>query len=117
MQTRRSLITVGLMALMSACSGDKSPTAPTPTVQACETNRTGTVVFRNAGGRTVDILWNNAVVATLLPGQSSTPRTVVAGGAQYVMDAVVTNTSFRPCQVLVATPLQCQQNSYSTCSF
>lgn len=106
--------------LVSACGGGRSPVAPTPPVvvtPACQTNRTGTVTFRNAGSRTVDIFWNNAHAATLTPGQTSPERTVVAGGAQYVMDMVITNTRVQPCQVLIATPLQCQLNTYATCNF
>lgn len=113
----RYVIAVVAVVSLSACGGGSStPTAPTaPVVQACVTNHTGTVTFRNVGGRTVDILWNNAVRATVTPGATSAEFTVVAGGAQYVMDAVITNTSVHPCQILVATPLQCQNNAYSTC--
>lgn len=106
--------------LLAMGCGGKTPTAPTPVatpaVPACQTNRTATVTFRNAGGRTVDISWNNAIVATLSPGQTSAEKTVTAGGAQYVMDTIITNTNIHPCQVLVATPIQCQNNSYATCS-
>ena len=105
---------------VSACGENRTPVAPSsppPVVEACVTNRTGTVTFANLGSRTIDVFWNNAVLTTLTPGQTSQPFTVVAGGAQYVFDAVLTNSSFRPCQPLLATPVQCQNNHYRTCVF
>jgi len=101
----------------SGCGSDPAPVAPTPVTPQCQTDHTGTISFVNHGSKTVDILWNNAVLATLAPGQTSGQFTVVAGGAQYVFDSVITNTSIHPCQTLLATPLQCQNNPFGTCTF
>lgn len=104
----------------AACSGNDSSSRSNvmaPTVPACERDRTGTITVQNRGQRTADIIWNGAVIATLSPGQTSSPRTVVAGGAQYLLDQIVTNTTFHPCGTLIATPLQCQNNAYATCAF
>jgi hypothetical protein len=110
----RAVIVVSAFIASLACGGSPSPVAPT-SIPACQTNRTGTATFRNDGGRTVDILWNNARLVTLSPGQLSQEFTMVAGGAQYVMEVIITNTNIRACNLLVATPLQCQNNPYATC--
>ena len=73
--------------------------------------------LRNAGNRTVDMLWNGSVRGTVNPGQTLPEFTVPASGPQYVFDSIITNTNIRPCQQLVATPIQCQVNSYATCTF
>jgi hypothetical protein len=103
------------VSLAAACGGDSTPAAPSP--PACQTDHTGTITVTNNGSATVDILWNNAFFTTLSPGQTSRQMTVVANGPQYVLDSVITNTSIHPCQILVATPAQCQNTPYTTCRF
>lgn len=116
----RALIAIFVIACCSACTD--SPAAPTRTttppvvVPACQTNRTGTISVVNLGSKTVDVLWSGAVIGTLAPRGITTERTVVAGGAQYVLDYVITNTFVHPCLTLTATPLQCTNNVYSSCS-
>lgn len=116
-------ILFGIVVVLSASCGRNNPVAPTPVaappppvVQACVTNRTGTVSLRNNGSRTVDMIWNGSVRGTVTPGQTLAEFTVAASGPQYIFEAKITNTTSYPCQQLVATPIQCQVNNYATCS-
>ena len=116
-RVRKILFAVAVI-VMSACGGgSETPTAPTVVVPACQTNRTGTVILRNAGSRTVDMLWNNSARGAVNPGQSLPEFTVPASGPQYAFDAIITNTNTRPCLTLLATPIQCQVNTFATCTF
>ena len=113
-------IAIVLAMLGSACGGESQPSAaPTPSpVSSCQTDRTGTVSFKNNTGFTVDMLWNGAVITTdIEPGKTSDGYPVVADGRQYAFDFRITTTTLQPCKTLLVTPLQCQNNTYGTCEF
>ena len=91
------LLAVVPVALLAAgCGSTSTPTAPQPTIPACEVNHTATVVFRNTSNRyTLDVLWDGSKVTTVSPGQTSESRTVNSG--IHTLLFMVTNSSTMGC--------------------
>ncbi len=119
---RRCLCAIALLALSVSCDGNgAAPTAPTsaallqPTVPACQTNNTGTITFgnRSATNTTFDVIWDNARIATVLPGQNSQGFTVAAG--QHNAAFLIANTDTLACVPGTPVIAQCQSSAL-TCN-
>jgi hypothetical protein len=84
-------------------------------IRACETDNTATVSFGNRStASTHDIVWDGSRVATLAPGQTSDPMTVVAG-VEHMLQFLVADTTTPACAGATAVPTRCGTGVY-TCS-
>ncbi len=110
---------LAVVALLSAACGSSPPVAPTPpppVIPVCQANNTASVSFGNRSAATThDIFWDGLRVATVTPGQTSSPITVAAGAA-HTLQFRITNTSTLACSTSSPIPAQCSTPVY-TCAF
>lgn len=95
---RRLMLSIVVAGMLSACSGNSTPAAPTPPpVAACVSQNTADVTLVNASptNLTYDVLIDNISRGTIGPGQSRT-FTVTAGASHTVLSRF-TNTSLTAC--------------------
>jgi hypothetical protein len=112
MTTRLTALLLALLA--SACGGDSpSPTAPTPP-PACQANNTGTLILGNRSQRTYTVSLNGATIATLGPGQDTSPQTLAAGVAHAVR-FIYSNTTLLACTPSAPILAQCMTTTH-TCA-
>src|SRR5262245_55671803 len=101
--------------MVAACSGN-SPTAPTPPPPppppSCQTNNTADIAFINGLNLTTTVRWDGSIIATLGPGQSTSPITAAAG-TPHRLDFLIANTGVIAC---TGTPVLAQcSNTTQTC--
>jgi hypothetical protein len=118
---RRLFFGIVLALFTVACSGSKSPVAPTPTppapvIPACQANHTAAASFRNAGGRVVDVIMDGGVLGTLGIGETGLARTIAASVAHDIKFRI-TNKNTIACGAFNPIPVECSSPVYATCTF
>jgi hypothetical protein len=108
------VVAIGLVLVTGACSGESTPTAPTPPpVAACQSQNTATVYFQNrsTSNLTYDIVWDGARLTTVGPAQNSQTYTVVAN-VPHLLRFQVTNLALLACSQGTPTLTTCSNNFY-----
>lgn len=110
---KRLLFLVGIV-LVSACGSDSAPVAPTPVVEACQSNNTGTVYFQNrsTSNLTYDIVWDGSRLTTVAPGSDSQVYTFAAN-IQHTLRFQFTNTTLLACNASTPVLARCAATFYS----
>jgi len=113
----RRVIVLTVLLATNACSGDDTPTAPTPPpVAACQANNTAGLAFHNhSTTRTYTITFNGASVATLGPGQVTGAQDVAAG-TTHTVTFLYANTSTLACQPFTPNLARCSVTTLA-CAF
>lgn len=94
-----------LLIVMALTSASLPPPPPPP--PACKSHNTGSVSFQNRTDKTThDVFWNGAQVATLAPGQTSSPITAAAGVA-HDLKFFITNSRTLACGPVTPILVQC----------
>jgi hypothetical protein len=106
-----------LLLLLQSC---KKETATIPETNQqpladCESNRTGTLIFRNTSSRaTYSVYVDGTQFATLEPDQES--RKEVSAGVSHSLSLTFRNSSQQPCAPTTFNVSQCATQSFA-CSF
>lgn len=108
---RQLLIVLALVSV--AGSGSSMVVAsPPPPPPDCKSHNTGSVSFQNRSDTTTqDVFWDNAQIATLTPGQSSSP-VIAAAGVAHDLKFYITNTRTLACGTVTPILVQCGEEIF-----